>query len=1007
MNLSDIFPWNNRFNIGIAKIDEQHQHLAKLINLLASHLALATDMPTLQVIFAQLSDYAIYHFQTEEAIWHDALQGDALELTHQDDHQQFLTVMNQLKLAQTDKSVDAVLSELLMFLTRWLAAHILENDRYLALVVLAMQSGQALGIAKITAKAQINDSTHTLIAIILAIYENLSTNTLQLIRELAEHQHIEIALRDAHQQMLSLLNSMAEGAFGVDTKGYCRFVNRSFLQILGYDSADELIGRPIHDLIHHSHLDGTPYPAIECQMYAAYIRCEEVHVVGEVFWRKDGTPVPVEYWSQPIISDNVVTGAVATFIDITERQQIEAKLADSECRLRTIIESEPECIKIVNQAGELVLMNPAGLAMVEADNLAQVVNQSVFTMIAPEYRSAFMQLHQRVLAGESVEMEFEAIGLKGGRCWFETHAVPMREVNGNVVHLAVTRDISKRKHTEQQLRIAATVFESQLGMMVTDADNEILRVNQAFTAITGYSSEELVGKQPTVLRSDQQDPSIYAKMEDSIIMTGTWEGELWSQRKNGETYPVYLTITAVKDANDAFTHFVSTLSDITSRKAAAEEIKRLAFYDPLTNLPNRRLLYERLKPALASSQRNGHQGALLFIDLDNFKTLNDTLGHDMGDLLLQEVAKRLLSCIRKGDTVARLGGDEFVVMLEDLSQDRFEAAKQTKMIGHKILNLINQPFNLTSHRYFSTPSVGATLFNGHEQSIEELLKQADIAMYQAKTSGRNALRFFDPQMQAVVMARVALEDDLRGAINKLDFQLHYQIQIEHPYRVLGAEGLIRWLHPQRGMIYPATFIALAEETGLILTLGQWVINSACAQLKAWQQAALTRDLVLAVNVSAKQFYQVDFVAQVRTAIEHYGINPALLKLELTESVLIKNIDDTIITMNALRQIGVKFALDDFGMGYSSLQYLKKLPLDELKIDLSFVRDIASDSSDQAIVCTIIAMATALNLTVIAEGVETQEQQQLLLYNGCTHYQGYLFSKPLPINQFEALLEATR
>jgi diguanylate cyclase (GGDEF)-like protein/PAS domain S-box-containing protein len=440
------------------------------------------------------------------------------------------------------------------------------------------------------------------------------------------------------------------------------------------------------------------------------------------------------------------------------------------------------------------------------------------------------------------------------------------------------------------------------------------------------------------------------------------------------------------------------------RNAAEEKIQYLAFYDSLTDLPNRRLLLDRLQQALASCMRSGREGALLFIDLDNFKNINDTLGHDIGDALLQQAAQRLESCIREGDTVARLGGDEFVVMLLDLNEQPIEAAAQTESIGEKILAVLSQPYQFDLHIHRCTSSIGVTLFKDHQQAAEELIKQADIAMYQAKKSGRNALRFFDRQMQENISARVSLENELHNAIEFQQFHLHYQIQIDSSYQPLGAEALIRWIHPVRGIVSPAQFIPLAEETGLILPIGQWVLETACAQLKTWQQEPLTRNLVLAVNVSAKQFLQANFVAQVQAALQRHAVNPMMLKLELTEGMLLENIEDTIATMNALNEIGIQFSLDDFGTGYSSLQYLKRLPLDQLKIDQSFVRDIATDISDIAIVRTIVAMARSMDIAVIAEGVETEEQLQLLKNNGCTHYQGYLFGKPVPIEQFEAQLK---
>ena len=599
----------------------------------------------------------------------------------------------------------------------------------------------------------------------------------------------------------------------------------------------------------------------------------------------------------------------------------------------------------------------------------------------------------------------EFVRKDGRHIWVDMSAAQLHQETSESLWALV--DVTERKLAENDLRIAATAFESQEGMLVTDANSVILRVNRAFTKITGYISEEVIGKTPRLLNSGRQDDAFYAAMWESINNTGVWEGEIWNRRKNGEIFPEYLTITAVKSADGIVTNYVATLTDITERKQAADEIEHLAFYDSLTRLPNRRQLLDRLKRALAASTRSGRDGALLFIDLDHFKTLNDTLGHAIGDLLLQQVAERLTACLRESDTIARLarlGGDEFVVMLEDLSESALEAAAQAEVVGEKILSTLNQPYQLATHEYQSTASIGVALFSGHGQSHEELLKHADIAMYQAKKAGRNALRFFDPQMQDAIHARVDLERELRKALEQQQFHLYYQVQVDISERALGAEALIRWIHPERGLVSPFYFIPLAEETGLILPIGQWVLDTACAQLKAWQQDALTRDLTLSINVSAKQFRQADFVDQVQATVQRHVINPMHLKLELTESMLLDNIEDTIATMTALGEIGVQFSLDDFGTGYSSLQYLKRLPLNQLKIDQSFVRDIAVDSNDQAIVRTIIAMAHMLNLNVIAEGVETEEQQGLLLNNGCTHYQGYLCSKPVPIEQFEALLK---
>lgn len=553
------------------------------------------------------------------------------------------------------------------------------------------------------------------------------------------------------------------------------------------------------------------------------------------------------------------------------------------------------------------------------------------------------------------------------------------------------------------LRVSATAFDAQEGMFVTDAEGVIQRVNNAFTQLTGYSASEVIGQTPRLLSSGQHDAVFYALMWQSINETGKWAGEIWNRRKNGEIYPEYLAITAVKDESGVVNNYVATFNDISDSKAATNEIQVLAFYDALTGLPNRRLLLDRLLQALASSVRSNRMGALLLIDLDNFKTLNETMGHDIGDLLLRQVAERLTACVRNGDTVARLGGDEFIVMLEEIGAQTVDSVTHTTTIAEKILNSLNLPYRLEKHECHSTPSIGATLFSGTQQSADELMKQVDIAMYQAKKAGRNGLRFFDSKMQDAISARASLEADLRVALINSEFQLHYQIQVNSLGAALGAEVLIRWMHPQRGMVSPAQFIPLAEESGLILPVGEWVLKTACHQLKVWQDNALTRELTLAVNVSSKQFRQAEFVELVKKTLQSSGANPSLLKLELTESLLLENIDEIIAKMNELKLMGIHFSIDDFGTGYSSLQYIKRLPLDQLKIDQSFVRDIMDDNNDAAIVQTIIAMSDALGLNVIAEGVETREQRAFLDSHGCHTFQGYLFSKPIPLEQFEVLL----
>ncbi len=634
------------------------------------------------------------------------------------------------------------------------------------------------------------------------------------------------------------------------------------------------------------------------------------------------------------------------------------------------------------------------------------LHQNATQVLPPESALALLTaLRQADDTGHSDGQEL-FIDTRTGRRWFDISVSRKRDGSKQVSDFIVlARDITQRKQAETELRVAATAFNSQLGMAITDVHEKVLRINQAFTDITGYEEHEAVGQTLSFLDSGRHDPNFYRDMLDKVRKTRFWRGEIWNRRKSGEIFPCQCTMTAVRADDGMITHYINSLTDVTQVKATEEEINKLAFYDPLTGLPNRRMLLDRLRLAMAESNRSGGIGALQFIDLDNFKTLNDTLGHDMGDLLLQQVGQRLKKCMREGDTVARLGGDEFVVMLKDLSSDIVEAATQAEIVGGKILASIGEIYRLAGTEYQITPSIGITHFRGFEATIDDLLKQADLAMYQAKALGRNAMQFFDPSMQSVVTARVALESDVRSGIALGQFVLYYQPQINGEGRTTGAEVLLRWPHPTRGMVPPNEFIPLAEDTSLILPLGNWVLETACHQLRTWADNAATEHLTLAVNVSARQFRQQDFVPYITDLLQYTGANPKRLKLELTESMLVKDVEDTIGKMTALKAQGVGFSLDDFGTGYSSLSYLKRLPLDQLKIDQSFVRDLMTDANDASIARTVIALGHSLGLNVIAEGVETADQRRFLAEQGCDAYQGYLFGKPMPIAGFDEALRS--
>ena len=684
------------------------------------------------------------------------------------------------------------------------------------------------------------------------------------------------------------------------------------------------------------------------------------------------------------------------------------RLAQSEQRFRTLLERAPYPIWII-EGNQFVECNEAAIATLgysSRDELLHVHPSKLSPPRQADGEDSYAKAERMMaLAKERGLHRFEWIHTRAdGSDLVAEVMLATIELDDRQVIYCAWNDITARKSAEQDMRIAAAAFESQEGMLITDAECVILRVNQAFTRITEFTAQEAVGQTPRLLKSGYQDADFYRAMWESIHRTGAWRGEIWNRRKSGEIYPEWLTITAVKDDAGTTTNYIATLTDITARKEAEGEIKNLAFYDPLTQLPNRRLLLDRLKQALASSTRNEQYGALLYIDLDNFKTLNDTLGHDIGDLLLQQVAQRLTTCVREGDTVARLGGDEFVVMLEYLSENPEEAASHAETVGEKILVTLNQDYQLASFIHHSTPSIGVTLFVDHQGTIEELLKRADLAMYQSKAAGRNTLRFFEPEMQAAVTTRAELENGLREAILNDQFILYYQPQVVGDGRLTGVEALLRWRHPQRGLVSPLEFIPLAEETGLIRPLGNWVLETACAQLTAWADRPEMANLTIAVNVSARQFHHKDFVEEVKAVLDHSGANPRRLKLELTESLLVTDVEDVIAKMSVLKAKGVSFSLDDFGTGYSSLSYLKRLPLDQLKIDQSFVRDILTDPNDAAIAKMIVVLAESLSLAVIAEGVEIEAQRDFLAHQGCHAYQGYMFSRPLPLHEFEAFVK---
>ncbi|MFZ1828226.1 MAG: EAL domain-containing protein [Candidatus Competibacteraceae bacterium] len=568
------------------------------------------------------------------------------------------------------------------------------------------------------------------------------------------------------------------------------------------------------------------------------------------------------------------------------------------------------------------------------------------------------------------------------------------------------RDLDRYRQIEEQTRLTVTAFEnSKAATFITNRSGIIQQVNPAFTQLTGYAANEAVGQNLRLLKSGKHDAEFYAVLWQSLLTEGRWAGEIWNRRKNGELYLQWESIATVRTPEDEITHFVATLFDLSEQKAAENALHQLAHYDPLTQLPNRRLFTDHLTKAQAAAQRGGYYGAVLFVDVDDFRRISDARGHAIGDHLLLEVALRLTRFLRAEDIVAHCGGDRFTVLLAKLADVEEIAVRFARGVAEKIRLALSMPIQWQDHTYVLGASVGVALFPGQGAAGDEPLKQAETALHQAKSAGRNAVRFFEAAMQTGVEARMTLEGEMRYAIERNQLRLYLQPQVDSNARVIGAEVLLRWQHPERGLVPPDHFIPLAEETGLIIAMGEWVLLEICRLLARLTTAG--QPLRLAINVSPRQFRQPHFATRVKAALAATGADPAWLTLEVTEGLAIQDINGAIAILSALKALGIHLSIDDFGTGYSSLAYLSRLPVDELKIDKSFLRGVPDDSRNTALVEAILAVARHLSLSVVAEGVETVEQADFLRARHCDCYQGYLYGRPEPAEAFLQSLNAAK
>ena len=827
-------------------------------------------------------------------------------------------------------------------------------------------------------------------------------------RDITEEYDLQRTLREHALRLQRIIEAAMDAVIVADEQGRILEWNPQAESLFGW-SRDEATGKLLHQTIIPPEHRAAHLRGIE-----RLVETGKTSIIGKrvetTAQDRDGRQLPVELTIARLHQSR--GWLFSAFIrDLSEKKRVEKALHRREAQLSEaqriahlgsweldlgsgelywsdevyrIFEIDPEALE-PSFDGFLEIVHPE-----DRDRVAQAYNESV------EKRAPCDIVHRLLMKDGRIKHVRERCETR-----YDEQGKPLRS-------LGTVQDVTDSVVAEEELRLAATTFQSHAGILVTDPQGTILRVNPAFEAMTGYTAAELVGRNPRILHSGRHDEKFYQHMWSLLKETGRWEGELWNRHKDGHLYAELLTITAVKNDHGELTHYVGTTQDITERKHAEARVEHLAYYDDLTELANRRLLHDRLQQEIAVARRHGVHGALLFIDLDQFKHLNDALGHPVGDELLRQVAARLKDMVRAEDTVARLGGDEFVLMLPAQNKDLAHVGFEAQAVAEKVRSLLSRSYNLNGHQYHVTASIGIVLFPENDEDADDVLKHADSALYRAKEEGRNTVRFYQPSMQAAASTRLMLEKDLREALELESFTLHYQPQVDIEGRVSGAEALIRWQHPERGMVPPNQFIPVAEDTGLILEIGNWVLRSAVQQIREWQRRkTCTGSCRVAVNVSPRQFHQTNFVDQVLGICEEEGVAPECVELEITESMVMSNIGETIEKMEALRARGIRFAIDDFGTGYSSLSYLKRLPLDMLKIDRSFVRDVVSDPNDAAIVDTIIAMTSHLGLGVIAEGVETREQLDFLRERGCTHFQGFYYSPPVPAEELDSLIQAGR
>ncbi len=833
----------------------------------------------------------------------------------------------------------------------------------------------------------------------------------QMLEAMSQHKQ---ALKDQLNFMQVLVDTLPNPVFFKDAELRYLGCNKAFESFIGI-CRNDLIGKSVFEI------SSPDLASTYDQADRELLQQKTVQTYESAVTYPDGTQRNVIFYKALFYNiDGSIGGLLGTFLDITDHIQAKEQLRDQKEFSDSLVQNSTVPTFVINTEHKIVAWNQAceELTGIQADSILGTTNhwQAFYPECRPCLSDIILDGDQDKLASlyknhspsqlvpGGLQTENWVTGLNGIDRYILFSAAPIRNSQGKIMAIIETLEDQTAQHhaLEQLSKLGQAVEQSPTSVMITDRNGVVEYVNPKFTTLTGYSSEEVIGKNPSILKTGHTPPEEYCKLWETIIHGQEWRGEFLNKKKDGDFYWEQATISPVRDPEGNITHFVAVKEDITQRKADEDSLQEkelhlnyLAHHDTLTGLPNRMSLQNRLDHAIGKAERPQQQLAVLLLDLDRFKNINDSLGHDVGDELLLQMAQRINDCKRQTDTAARFGGDEFVIILEQIEQ-----IEKVALFAQKIQNALAEVAQVGEHELYITSSIGISLYPNDGRDAESLLSSADVAMYRAKAQGRNTHTFYTADMNARTHEFLLLESRLRRAIEQNQLVLHYQPQIDlASRRVIGAEALIRWQDPERGMISPVDFIPLAEETGLIVPIGRWVLQTACAQARRWQEQGF-QPIPIAVNISGRQFKQPDFVEMLAAIVEKSGLDPKWIELEITESVVMENVDDTIMTLTDLKARGFQLAIDDFGTGYSSLSYLKRFPISKLKIDRSFVNDIATDENDAAIVASIIALTKNMDLQVIAEGVETEDQVRFLIQRGCLQGQGFLFSRPLPYDEFE-------